>query len=109
MIAELFQLEKGAITSPARDGAKPAVRPTRTFYAASAGFSSTQGSGGWFYQAWNGSAYTNLSTYKAGSAVWQSAGTDLLVGSNFQHPRYERVGAQVGCAGRRNDRHCRHG
>ncbi|MDG0813440.1 hypothetical protein [Cohnella rhizosphaerae] len=57
-----------------------------TFYDASSGFSSTQGSGGWFYQEWNGSAYANLSTYNVGSATWQSAGTDLLVGANFQHP-----------------------
>ncbi|OUS78413.1 hypothetical protein B1748_02115 [Paenibacillus sp. MY03] len=57
-----------------------------SFHSASAGFSSTQGDGGWYYQQWDGSTYYNLPTYDAGSAAWQQSGTDLIIGAAFQHP-----------------------
>jgi hypothetical protein len=57
-----------------------------SFHSASASFSSIQGSGGWYYQEWDGSSYSNLSTYNTGSATWQSDGTDMLIGAAFQHP-----------------------
>ncbi|MFC5403269.1 hypothetical protein [Cohnella soli] len=57
-----------------------------SFQSASSGFSSTQGNGGWYYQEWNGSAYSNLATYNTVSSTWQGSGPDLLVGAGFQHP-----------------------
>src|SRR4029453_13958085 len=47
--------------------------PTTT-YKASQGFSGTQGQNQWYYQQWNGSAYTNLFGFDATNQRWYGAG-----------------------------------
>ncbi|MFC5404746.1 hypothetical protein [Cohnella soli] len=55
-------------------------------YQASANFSSTQGSANWYYQEWNGTAYSNLATYDAVNQQWVGSQPYVLVMKNAQHP-----------------------
>jgi hypothetical protein len=54
-------------------------------YAASSGFSSTQGVNRWSYAEWNGSSFTPM-TWDAANARWKGSPTYTLVAPTWQHP-----------------------
>ena len=54
-------------------------------YVASQGFSSTQGSGNWYYEQFNSSEYSNM-TWNSKNNYWQGDFSDCIVYAYKQHP-----------------------
>ena len=59
---------------------------TPVTYQSSAGFSGQQGAAGWSYQQFDGTSYTNLTSYDAAHARWQGGKAYLWVAGAYMHP-----------------------
>lgn len=71
----------------------PLITYANPSHQASTEFGSVQGGNNWSYQYWNGSAYVDM-TWDGANSRWSKAGTNSIIGSNWQHPDYNAQSAR---------------